>query len=127
MRFGELVKKVLAVYDQYASENGIVVNDDYAVLKLVEEIGEFSQAVIIQRGMCRTEKRLPPDQARKAVGAELADILGLTILCADRMGVDLEGSIRDKWLHFLDAPAKLRGQGRTVVSKKRRPKTKRRP
>jgi NTP pyrophosphatase (non-canonical NTP hydrolase) len=126
MRFAELVKKVLEVYDQYASENGIEVNDDYAVLKLVEEVGEFAQAVIIQRGMCRTEKRLPPAKARKAVGAELSDILGLTILCADRLGVDLEGSIRDKWLHFLDAPAKLQGRGRTVVSKKRRTGTQRR-
>lgn len=116
MRFQELCKKVLEVYDRYSEENDIPVNEDYAVLKLVEEVGEFSQAVIIQRGMCRAEKRVPPKVAKAAVAAELADILGLTILCADRMGVDLQGAIRDKWLHFLDEPAKLRPGGRTVVS-----------
>jgi NTP pyrophosphatase (non-canonical NTP hydrolase) len=119
MRFTELCRKVLEVYDRYAAENGIEVNEDYAMLKLVEEVGEFSQAVIIQRGMCRTEKRVSPKQAQRAVAAELSDILGLTIVCADRMGVDLQGAIRDKWLHFLDEPAKLRGRASTVVSKKR--------
>jgi NTP pyrophosphatase (non-canonical NTP hydrolase) len=125
MRFPELCRKVLAVYDRYAEDNGIKVNDDYAVLKLVEEVGEFAQAVIIKKGMCRTEKRLAPAAARRNVGAELSDILGLTILCADRMGVDLEAAIAEKWFHFLDKPAKLRGRGRTVVSKKRRPRAKR--
>ena len=119
MQFTELVKKVLAVYDRYAEENDIPVNEDYAILKLVEEVGEFSQAVIIQRGMCRAEKRVPPKAAQKAVAAELSDILGLTILCADRMGVDLQGAIREKWLHFLDEPAKLRGPGRSMVSKQK--------
>lgn len=121
MRFTELCKKVLEVYDRYAEENDIPVNEDYALLKLVEEVGEFSQAVIIQRGMCRAEKRVSPDQAQRAVAAELSDILGLTILCADRMGVDLQGAIRDKWLHFLDEPAKLQPKGRSMVSKTRAP------
>lgn len=121
MRFTELCKQVLEVYDRYSAENDIPVNEDYAVLKLVEEVGEFSQAVIIQRGMCRAEKRVPPREAKAAVAAELADILGLTILCADRMGVDLQGAIRDKWLQFLDRPAKLRPGGRSMVSKQRAP------
>lgn len=121
MRFTELCKKVLEVYDRYSEENEIPVNEDYAVLKLVEEVGEFSQAVIIQRGMCRAEKRVAPVAAKAAVAAELADILGLTILCADRMEVDLQGAIRDKWLHFLDQPAKLRPRGRSMVSKQGAP------
>jgi len=122
MQFTELCRKVLEVYDRYAEDNDIRVNDDYAVLKLIEEVGEFSQAVIIRRGMCRAEKRVPPAQAKAAVAAELSDILGLTILCADRMGVDLQGAIRDKWLHFLDEPAKLRPRGRTMVRRKQNKK-----
>jgi NTP pyrophosphatase (non-canonical NTP hydrolase) len=102
MKFQELCDKVLAVYDQYALENGIETNADYAILKLVEEVGEFAQAVIIQRGMCRAEKRLPAKKAQANVANELSDILGLTILVADRIGVDLAAGIRDKWLHFLD-------------------------
>lgn len=129
MKFTELRKQVLEVFDRYAEENGIPVNEDYAVLKLVEEVGEFSQAVIIKRGMCRAQKRVSPQAAQKAVAAELSDILGLTILCADRMGVDLEGAIAEKWLHFLDQPAKLRRAGRSMVSKQgtpaRAPKAKR--
>ena len=122
MKFTELCEKVLEVYDRYAAENDIQVNDDYAVLKLIEEVGEFSQAVIIRRGMCRAEKRVSPAKAKAAVAAELSDILGLTILCADRMGVDLQGAIRDKWLHFLDEPAKLRPQGRSMVRRKQKSK-----
>lgn len=118
MQFTQLCEKVLQVYDRYAEENDIPVNQDYAVLKLVEEVGEFAQAVIIQRGMCRAEKRVPPRMAKAAVAAELSDILGLTILCADRLGVDLQGAIRDKWLQFLE-PAKLQRGGRTMVRRKR--------
>src|ERR1051325_1149219 len=118
MQFTQLCEKVLQVYDRYAEENDIPVNQDYAVLKLVEEVGEFSQAVIIQRGMCRAEKRVPPRVAKAAVAAELSDILGLTILCADRLGVDLQGAIREKWLQFLE-PAKLQRQGRSMVRRKR--------
>ena len=116
MRFNELCAKVLAVFDQYAEENGISVDEDYAILKLVEEIGEFAQAVIIQRGMCRTEKRIPAKQAQSSVANELSDILGLTILVADRIGVDLQSAVRKKWLHFLDHP-KAR---RKAPAKKRR-------
>jgi NTP pyrophosphatase (non-canonical NTP hydrolase) len=102
MRFHELCRKVLEVYDQYAAENRIVVSEDYAILKLVEEVGEFAQAVIIQRGMSKAQKRLPAREAQRAVAAELSDILGLTILVADRIGVDLQEAIREKWLRFLE-------------------------
>ena len=107
MLFSELCQKVLEVYDQYAQENQIPVDQDYAILKLVEEVGEFSQAVIIQRGMCRAEKRLSAKLAQRAVANELSDILGLTILVADRIGVDLQAAIRDKWLQFLEKPAQI--------------------
>ena len=124
MRFTELCTKVLAVFDQYAAQNGITVDQDYAILKLVEEIGEFAQAVIIQRGMCRTEKRLSAPKAQAAVANELSDILGLTILVADRIGVDLQSAVRDKWLHFLDDPQRrkppVRGKARRVRPRPRR-------
>jgi NTP pyrophosphatase (non-canonical NTP hydrolase) len=119
MQFTLLCEKVLQVYDRYAEENDIPVKEDYAVLKLVEEVGELAQAVIIQRGMCRAEKRVTPKVAKAAVAAELSDILGLTILCADRLGVDLQGAIRDKWLQFLEPAAKLQRRGRSMVRRKR--------
>lgn len=111
MLFSVLCRKVLEVYDRYARENSITVDEDYAILKLVEEVGEFAQAVIIQRGKCRTEKRLSRPKAQRAVAGELADILGLTILVADRIGVDLQAALGDKWLHFLDRPSSRRPAG----------------
>lgn len=102
MQFDELSQKVLAVYDLYAEENGLKVDQDYAVLKLIEEVGEFAQALLIQKGMSKVNKRLPPEKAQKAVADELADILGLTILVADRTGVDLVASIREKWFSHLE-------------------------
>lgn len=102
MQFDELSRKVLAVYDLYAEENGLEVDQDYAVLKLIEEIGEFAQALIIQKGLSKVKKRLPPEKAQKAVADELADILGLTILVANRTGVDLESSLREKWFAHLE-------------------------
>jgi hypothetical protein len=42
MLFSELCSKVLEVYDQYARENRIPVDSDYAILKLVEEVGALT-------------------------------------------------------------------------------------
>jgi NTP pyrophosphatase (non-canonical NTP hydrolase) len=121
MQFQELCKKVLEVYDRYAADNAITVSEDYAILKLVEEVGELAQAVIIQRDLCRTEKRVTRKEGRRAVANELADILGLTILVADRIGVDLQESLEGKWLHFLDdrpgSPARAPERGVTAASR----------
>jgi len=117
MEFPELCDKVLEVYRRYAVENGIRLDEDYAILKLIEEVGEFAQAVITRRKMCRAEKRVSAEQAEQAVAYELSDILGLTILVADRIGVDLQAAIQDKWLVRLKTAKTAKTDGRRTAAR----------
>lgn len=99
MDFQELQTRIVRVAKDYEERYGVVIDVDFAALKLAEEVGEFTQALLIAQGRCRPDKRRPEEAARQAVAHELADIVGMAIINAHRLGVDLEEAIRQKWLH----------------------------
>ncbi|MBT6757634.1 MAG: pyrophosphatase [Candidatus Jacksonbacteria bacterium] len=74
------------------------MDEDFALLKLGEEFGEFMQAVLILRKQCREEKYVSDEEARAEVAKELADIVGMAIVAADRLGVDIEEALTEKWM-----------------------------
>jgi NTP pyrophosphatase (non-canonical NTP hydrolase) len=98
MDFQELQDRVLEHARAYSDKYGVVIDEDFALLKLCEEVGELAQAVLIARGRCRAEKCKPEAEARGAVAYELADIVGMAIVAADRLGIDLERAMALKWL-----------------------------
>jgi len=98
MDFQELQSRVLDHARAYSDKYGVVIDEDFALLKLCEEVGELAQAVLIARGRARPEKCKPPVEAKEAVAYELADIVGMAIVAADRLGIDLERAMTLKWL-----------------------------
>jgi NTP pyrophosphatase (non-canonical NTP hydrolase) len=98
MDFQELQDRVLEHARAYSAKYDVVIDEDFAILKLCEEVGELAQAVLIARGRCRPEKCLPPDEAKAAVAYELADIVGMAIVAADLLGIDLGKAMALKWL-----------------------------
>ena len=98
MDFQELQARVLDHARAYSAKYGVVIDEDFALLKLCEEVGELAQAALIARGRGRPEKRKPPDEAKAAVAYELADIVGMAIITADLLGIDLERAMELKWL-----------------------------
>jgi NTP pyrophosphatase (non-canonical NTP hydrolase) len=98
MQFKELQEKILEVEQAYGEKYGITIDEEYTLLKLYEEMGELSQAVLISRKKCRPEK-YPGDQiAKEKLAEEMADVLGLLITNAKLLGVDLEAALQKKWL-----------------------------
>lgn len=74
---------------RYEKKHGIVLDREVMVLKLMEEVGEFTQALIILDNKCRVKKRLDPETARTNVAKELADVLSAVLGLALEMKIDI--------------------------------------
>ena len=76
----------------------IEISDDYLILKISEEIGEFIQSYNIYKKKCRPEKYLSPDQSKKELAKELADLIGLVFVTSTILKIDLEEAVVKKWV-----------------------------
>jgi NTP pyrophosphatase (non-canonical NTP hydrolase) len=81
----------------YCEANGFARDRDWFVLKLQEEVGELSQAwnKVSGRGRPRGKS---PEELRRDLEDEAADVLGHVFLLAEAEGLDLRAAIERKWL-----------------------------
>lgn len=99
MDFKELQEKVFQNALRYGEWNKVAIDQDFALLKLYEEVGEYTQAVLIHRKKCRPEKYLPEEDSKKELEKELADVLGMVIVNARLFDIDLEEALKHKkWI-----------------------------
>jgi NTP pyrophosphatase (non-canonical NTP hydrolase) len=99
MTFEKLQKGILKVAELYSERFGVTIDQDFTVLKLVEEVGEYAQAVLVHRKKSKPEKHVSEKESKKLIANELADIIGLAIMNANLFGIDLENAIKEKWLN----------------------------
>ncbi|OGZ73451.1 MAG: hypothetical protein A2908_04230 [Candidatus Staskawiczbacteria bacterium RIFCSPLOWO2_01_FULL_38_12b] len=99
MDFKEVEKKVVENALNYGKQYNITIDQDFALLKLYEEVGELSQAVLIHRKKSRPEKHLAEEISKEEVAKELADVLGMVMVNAHVMNIDLEEAITKKWIN----------------------------
>lgn len=83
---------------RYGKKHNIRIDENFALLKLYEEVGELAQAVLIHRKQSRPEKHVSPEISKKELAKELADIVGMAIVNAHLLGIDLEEAIDKKWI-----------------------------
>jgi NTP pyrophosphatase (non-canonical NTP hydrolase) len=98
MDFKELQKKVVENAIKYGEKYNIKIDEDFALLKLYEEVGELSQAVLIHRKKSRPEKHVSEEESKKELAKELADVLGMLIVNAHLLNIDLEDAVNKKWI-----------------------------
>lgn len=70
MEFKDIQQKVVENAIRYGKEYNVKIDQDFALIKLYEEVGEFSQAVLIH----------------------------MVIVNAHLFGIDLEEAIEKKWI-----------------------------
>jgi NTP pyrophosphatase (non-canonical NTP hydrolase) len=99
MDFKEMQDKLVKNALDYGKKNNLKIDEDFALLKLYEEVGEFAQAVLIHRKQCRPEKRIPEEAAKIELGNELADIVGMAVVNAHLLDIDLDKAIDRKWIN----------------------------
>lgn len=98
MTFDEMQHGIMKVAESYGKKYHVTIDQDFALLKLYEEVGEFAQTVLIHRKKSRPEKHTTEKESKKMLANELADIIGLVIINANLFGIDLQKAIEDKWL-----------------------------
>jgi NTP pyrophosphatase (non-canonical NTP hydrolase) len=91
-----LGERIGAVSDIYAARFGIRRDDDWALIKLQEELGELAQAHL----RLSSRGRGAADEGARA--DEAADVLCMLLLYCRRFGIDLDAAVARKWLAHLE-------------------------
>jgi NTP pyrophosphatase (non-canonical NTP hydrolase) len=99
MEFNELQKGVVENAINYGKKYNVKIDEEFALLKLYEEVGEFAQAVLIHRKKSRPEKHVSEEVSKNELANELADVVGMAIVNAHLLGIDLEDAINKKWIN----------------------------
>lgn len=81
----------------YQEDNDIRPNSDWYVLKLHEEVGELTQALLRKTKRARVRQPLSGDQLHLNLENEAADVLGYLLLLADDQNIDIVAAARRKW------------------------------
>ncbi|MDD2732084.1 MAG: MazG nucleotide pyrophosphohydrolase domain-containing protein [Candidatus Pacebacteria bacterium] len=98
MEFKKLEKKVIKNAIRYGKKYGVKIDEDFALFKLYEEVGELAQDVLIHRKKCRPEKYLSEKESKKELAKEIADTLGMLMVVAYLLDIDLEEAVTKKWI-----------------------------
>ena len=99
MEFNKLKTEVLKNAKRYEKYNNIKIDLDFSVLKIIEEVGELYQALMIHQKKSRPEKHVSKKESQIKLAQELADVTGMLMVLSDQLGIDLEQAIKDKWIN----------------------------
>jgi len=99
MNFKTLEQKVVKNALDYGKRHNINFDQEFATIKLMEEVGEFAQDLLIHQKKCRESKFVSQDISKQEIGYELADVIGMAMVNAHLLGIDLEKAIDKKWIH----------------------------
>ena len=98
MEIKQIQEKVSKVFLDNLKRDSIKISDDYLVLKLSEELGEFVQSFLVYKKRCRPEKYLSLQKSKKELSKELSDVLGLVFVIAKNLNIDVEEALIKKWV-----------------------------
>ena len=98
MDLKQLQQKASRVFINNLKKDNINLTEDYLILKLTEELGEFVQSYLIHKKMSRSVKFVSKRESKKELAKELSDVLGLVLVIAKTINVDLEKSLVKKWI-----------------------------
>ena len=99
MNLAALADRLEAISVGYAEREGIARDDDWFLLKLVEELGELTQVQLGRSGRSKP-RGFSREELDSKLAEECADVLGHVLLFARRHGVDLDAALDAKWLRW---------------------------
>lgn len=98
MELKKLQDKATKVFLNNLKRDNIKISEDYLILKLTEELGEFVQSYLVHKKRCRPEKYLTTEKSKRGLSKELADVLGLIFVIAKTSKINLEEALIKKWV-----------------------------
>jgi NTP pyrophosphatase (non-canonical NTP hydrolase) len=101
MSINELSEKLEQVAAVYFAVSGVNFTSDQRVLKIQEEMGEFSKAYLKFTGTGRNKEGKSGAELKQDMADELADTIALCMLFAKNQDIDLEEAFARKWFSHL--------------------------
>ncbi|MBT5022188.1 hypothetical protein HOK51_01765 [Candidatus Woesearchaeota archaeon] len=98
MEFKNLQTQITKIFLANLKRDKIKISEDYLMLKINEELGEFMQAYLVHKKKCRPEKYLYSTQSKKEMAKELSDVVGLAFVISKILKIDLEEALTKKWI-----------------------------
>ncbi len=98
MELKQLQEQITKIFLSNLKRDKIDVSDDYLILKITEELGEFVQSYIVHKKKCRPEKCLSSDESKKEMAKELSDVIGLAFVISTILKIDIEEALIKKWI-----------------------------
>jgi NTP pyrophosphatase (non-canonical NTP hydrolase) len=98
MELKQLQDKASKVFLNNLKRDSIKASEDYLILKLTEEFGEFVQSYLVHKKRCRPIKYISLQQSKRELSKELADVLGLVLVIAQTSKINLEEALIKKWV-----------------------------
>lgn len=98
MQTKTLQTKVTQRFFRNLKRDSIKPTDDYVILKLTEELGEFVQSYVVHKRQCRPAKYLSARESKKEMTKELSDVLGMVFVVAKQLNIDVEQGFVKKWI-----------------------------
>lgn len=98
MDIKEIQELVVANSERYSKKHNIKIDLNWLLLKLMEENGEFANALLIYTKKCRPEKFVDSGTAKENLSSELIDIFTTIVLLADSLDIDILSSLNKKVL-----------------------------
>ena len=98
MEFKQLQDSASKVFLNNLKRDDIKASEDYLIMKLTEELGEFVQSFLVRKKRCRPAKYISMQESEREISKELADVLGIVFVIAKTMKIDVEEALIKKWI-----------------------------
>jgi NTP pyrophosphatase (non-canonical NTP hydrolase) len=98
MEIKQLQDSASKVFLNNLKRDNIEASQDYLIMKLTEELGEFVQSFLAHKKRCRPAKCIPAQKSKREISKELADVLGIIFVIAKTMKIDVEEALIKKWI-----------------------------
>ena len=95
LEFHEIMAGMVSNAMNYGEVHNVLIDRGFGILKLGEEVAEFSEAVLVHDRKCQPEDYLTDEDARNRLAEELADVIGMVAVNAHLYDIDIEQIIKN--------------------------------
>lgn len=96
MEIEKLQAQIIETWNEYCDKNWLKSDKNFLLAKLMEEMGELAQAILIYEDKCRLWKRTNKEDWKFNLQREFGDVFGILMILSKEYEIDVEKCIQDK-------------------------------
>ena len=99
MEYQDIVDQVIQTIRQYSTDHDTAIDEEFVFRKLPEEMAELLES-LKEFKQSLYKSRINKNE-KSALADEMADVLGMLIVCGNVLGIDLIQALDKKWFRHL--------------------------